>query len=70
MFFKDKGYHIYWFEQVASKLLRIIITLDHNPPANGYIFYFKHALLLTKILNKRRTTIYVVYICSRTVLNL
>ena len=46
MFIKDKGYHIYWFEQVASKLLRIIITLDHNHPANGY---FKHALLLTKI---------------------
>ena len=39
------GYHIYWFEQVASKLLRIIITLDHHP-ANKDIFNFKHALFL------------------------
>ena len=37
MFFTDKGYHIYLFEQVASKLLRIIITLDHHP-ANKDIF--------------------------------
>ena len=44
MFFTDKGYHIYWFEQVASKLLRIIITLDHNHPEYGDILHFKHAL--------------------------
>ena len=44
MFFTDKGYHSYWFEQVPSKLLRIIITLDHNLHTNGDIFHFKHAL--------------------------
>ena len=45
MFFTDKGYHIYWFEKVASKLLRIIITLDHNHPANGEHFPFQTCIV-------------------------